>query len=289
MDYMEYLLFLQNLRNGALSVLNEPILFVSAFMGGAGGIAVMALVYWCLSKWAGALMLLNLSSAYMANETLKNIFCISRPFVRDPRLVPYVPASGYSFPSGHTMMGTAIYGSAAVWQRKRTWFVSLCVLMTLLTAFGRNWIGVHTPQDVLVGMAVSCMVIAANLWIIRWIQDDPKKEVLFLVACAVWTLVLLALIPSSGKVCGIYLGVITGLVIERRWIGFQVEGSVVRRAIFYVGGMAAVLAASKGLPLLLAPLGSKAASLVENFLILLLVTAGWPAVMRLTNSRFFVK
>ena len=286
MDYMAYLLFLQDLRNGALSMLNEPILFISAFMGGAGGIAVMALVYWCLSKWAGALMLLDFSSAYMATETLKNIFCISRPFVRDPRLTPYAPASGYSFPSGHTMMGTAIYGSAAVWQRKRKWFVALCVLMTLLTAFGRNWIGVHTPQDVLVGMTVSCMVIAANLWVIRQIQDDPKKEVLFLAVCAVWALALLTLIPSSGKVCGIYLGAITGLVIERRWIGFQVEGSALRRVIFYVIGMAAVLAASKGLPLLLAPLGSKFAALAENFLILLLVTAGWPAVMKWTKKRF---
>lgn len=287
MDYMAYLLFLQDLRNGAGSALSEPLLFISAFMGGAGGIAVMALVYWCLNKWAGALMLLNFSSAYMANETLKNIFCISRPFVLDQRLTPYVPASGYSFPSGHTMMGTAVYGSAAVWQRKRKGVVALCVLLTLLTAFGRNWIGVHTPQDVLVGMLASSMVIAANLWIIRRVQAEPKKEALFLAACAVWALALLALLPSSGKVCGIYLGAITGLVIERRWIGFRVEGSAVSCAIFYVAGMAAVLAVSKGGELLFAPLGSKFGPLAENFMVLLLVTAGWPAVMKWTKSHVF--
>lgn len=286
MDYMAYLLFLQDLRNGVGSALNEPILFISAVMGGAGGVAVIALVYWCLSKWAGALMLLNFSSAYLANQTLKNIFCISRPFVLDARLTPYVSASGYSFPSGHTMLGTAIYGSAAVWQRRRKGIVALCVLMTLLTAFGRNWIGVHTPQDVLVGMAVSCALIAVNLLIIRKIQDDPKKEALFLFGCAVWALLVLALIPSSEKVCGIYLGTIVGLVIERRWIGFRIEGSVLRRVVYYVTGMAAVLAASKGLPLLLAPLGSKAAPLLENFFVFLLVTAGWPAVMQLTKKWF---
>ena len=283
MDYMAYLLFLQDLRNGALSVLNEPILFISAVMGGAGGVAVIALVYWCLNKWAGALMLLNFSSAYMANQTLKNIFCVSRPFVLDERLKPYVPASGYSFPSGHTMLGTAIYGSAAVWQRARKWVVSLCVLLTLLTAFGRNWIGVHTPQDVLVGMAVSCIVIAVNLWIIRKVQDDPKKEALFLAACALWALLVMMLLPSSGKVCGIYLGTMAGLVIERRWVGFRIEGGAAYRAILYVMGMAAVLAASKGLPVLLAPLGSMFAPLVENCLVFLLVTAGWPAVMKLTR------
>lgn len=286
MDYMAYLLFLQDLRNGIGSVLNEPILFISAVMGGAGGVAVMALVYWCLSKWAGALMLLDFSSAYLANQTLKNIFCVSRPFVLDARLKPYVPASGYSFPSGHTMLGTAVYGSMAVWQRRRKGVVALCVLLTLLTAFGRNWIGVHTPQDVLVGMAVSGALIAVNLLIIRKIQDDPKKEALFLTGCVIWALLVLVLIPSSEKVCGIYLGTIVGLVIERRWIRFRIEGSILHRVIDYVLGMAAVLAASKGLPLLLAPLGSKAASLLENFFVFLLVTAGWPAVMKWMKKRF---
>ena len=282
---MAYLLFLQDLRNGAFSALNEPILFISAVMGGAGGVAVMALVYWCLNKWAGALMLLNFSSAYMANQTLKNIFCVSRPFVLDQRLKPYVPASGYSFPSGHTMLGTAIYGSAAVWQRRKKGIVVLCVLLTVLTAFGRNWIGVHTPQDVLVGMLVSCAVIAANLWIIRRIQENPKKEALFLAASGAWAMILLALLPSSAKVCGIYLGTMTGLVIERRWIGFRIEGGVVRRAAQYAAGMAAVLAVSKGLPLLLAPLGNVFAPLCENFLLFLLVTAGWPAVIKRLQAK----
>ena len=157
---MAYLLFLQDLRNGALSMLNEPILFISAVMGGAGGVAVIALVYWCLSKWAGALMLLNFSSAYLANQTLKNIFCISRPFVQDVRLTPYVPASGYSFPSGHTMSATCTYGTTVAWQRKkRTWLAVLCGVLIALTGFSRNFLGVHTPQDVIVGFSEALILI----------------------------------------------------------------------------------------------------------------------------------
>ena len=285
MNYMAYLLFLQDLRNSAGNTLNELILTISEIMGGAGGVAVMALVYWCLSKWAGKLMLMNFSSAYMANQTLKNIFCVNRPFVIDQRLQPYVVESGYSFPSGHTMLGTAIYGSVAVWQRKRKWLVALCVLSTLLTAFGRNWIGVHTPQDVLVGILVSCVVIAVNLWILRQTEENPKKEALFLAAAVVWAILLGVLIPSSGKACGIYLGTMIGLVIERRWVGFSVDGSVLRRVIRYVLGMVAVLVASKGLPVVLSPLGSTVAPLIENFLLLLLVTAGWPAVIKWVDGK----
>lgn len=83
---MEYLLYLQQLRESTPEIVTKGIMFVSEFMGGTGALAVIALVYWCICKRAGTFMLLNFSSAYMMNETLKNIFCISRPFVRDPRI-----------------------------------------------------------------------------------------------------------------------------------------------------------------------------------------------------------
>lgn len=41
-------------------------------------------------------------------------FCIERPFTRDARLTPYVDATGYSFPSGHTMLATGFYGGVAL-------------------------------------------------------------------------------------------------------------------------------------------------------------------------------
>ena len=117
---MEYLLYLQHLREITPEIVNEGILFLSEFMGGTGALAVIALVYWCISKCAGAFMLLNFSSAYMINQTLKNIFCVSRPFVLDPRIQPYTTATGYSFPSGHTMQGTAVYSSSLILKAETT-------------------------------------------------------------------------------------------------------------------------------------------------------------------------
>lgn len=278
---MEYLLFLQELRLGAGNFVNEFILNLSAFMGETGGQAVIALVYWCICKWAGSLMLLNFSSAYMTNQTLKNIFCVQRPFLLDERLQPYVSASGYSFPSGHTMLGTAVYASAAVWQRRRKWFVALCALMTLLTAFGRNWIGVHTIKDVLAGIAVSCAVVFLNLWLLKQLEKRPKLEAFFLPAGIVWAAALMVFIPGSFKVCGIYLGVLSGLAIERRWIGFQADGSFLRRALRFAGGMIAVLVFNKLLlPAVLSPLGSAASDFIKNFVTFLVITAGWPAVIK---------
>lgn len=283
---MEYLFFLQNLRENTPHFINEGILFLSEFIGGTGALALISLVYWCISKWAGSFMLLNFSGAYMMNQTLKNIFCVSRPFLRDPRLHPYTSASGYSFPSGHTMLGTAVYSSAAVWQKNRKWFVGLCIFMTLFTAFGRNWAGVHTPQDVIVGILVSLAVVFGQLHMLRWLDKQPEKDILILIFSILWAAILLFFIPGSEKTCGIFLGVYIGWFIERRWIRFEVMGTPVRRALQYILGMGCVLIMYKVLiPSLVKPLTENLQTLLINLFTFLTVTALYPALLRLMQRK----
>lgn len=283
---MEYLFFLQNLRESAPTIVNEGILFLSEFMGGTGALAVMALVYWCVSKQAGSFMLLNFSGAYMMNQTLKNIFCVSRPFLRDSRIQPYTGATGYSFPSGHTMLGTAVYSSAAIWQRGRKWFVSFCAFMILLTAFGRNWIGVHTPEDVIVGILVSLAVVFAQYRMLRWLEKKPGKDIFVLLFAALWAAILLNFIPESEKTCGIFLGVYGGWFVERRWIRFEVKGTLIRRILQYVLGMVFVLAMYKGLlPILAKPFSENIQTLIINGITFFTVTALWPAILRLSHKK----
>ena len=53
------------------------------------------------------------------------------------------------------------------WQKdKRKWLSILCVVLILLTGFSRNFLGVHTPQDVIVGMTESILII----WIVGLVQ-----------------------------------------------------------------------------------------------------------------------
>lgn len=283
---MEYLLFLQNLRESAPTIVNEVILKISEFMGGTGALAVMALVYWCISKWAGSFMLLNFSGAYMTNQTLKNIFCIKRPYLRDSRLHPYTMETGYSFPSGHTMLGTAVYSSAAVWQKKHKWFVALCAVMTLLTAFGRNWIGVHTPQDVIVGMLTSLAVVFGQYRLQQWLEQKPEKDLLVLFGAIVWAAALLILVPGSEKPIGIFLGVYIGWFVERRWIRFEVKGTLLSRVLQYVLGMGFVLLMYKGLlPLVARPFAENVQKLIINGFTFFTVTALWPAILRFFQKK----
>ena len=279
---MEYLLYLQQLREITPEVMNEGILFLSEFMGGTGALAVIALIYWCISKSAGAFMLLNFSSGYMMNQTLKNIFCIPRPFLLDTRIQPYTTATGYSFPSGHTMLGTAVYSSAAIWQKNRKWFVGICIFMILLTAFGRNWVGVHTPQDVIVGILVTLVLVFCQYHMLLLLEKWPEKDILVLFASIIWAAVLLYFMPESKKACGILLGVYIGWFIERRWIHFEVKGSLLHRTLQYILGMGFVLVVYKVLlPSLVKSFSDDLQTLFINLFTFLTVTALWPAIVRL--------
>ena len=283
---MEYLLFLQQLRESAPDFLNKAILVLSEFIGGTGAVAIMALIYWCISKRAGSFMLLNFSGAYLMNQTLKNIFRVSRPFIRDTRIHPYTTASGYSFPSGHTMLGTAVYTSAAIWQKNRKWVVCFCIFMTLFTAFGRNWVGVHTPQDVIVGILSSLVVVFCQYRMLNWLEKNPEKDLFVLIFCILWAAVLLMFVPKSEKPCGIFLGAYIGWFIERRWIRFEVKGTVVQRILKYILGMVFVLVMYKVLvPVLMKPFSENLQTLAVNFFTFLTVTALYPAVLNLMHKK----
>lgn len=283
---MEYLLYLQQLRESTPEIVTEGILFLAEFMGGTGSLAVIALIYWCICKPAGAFMLLNFSSAYMMNQTLKNIFCVPRPFLVDTRIQPYTSATGYSFPSGHTMLGTAVYSSAAIWQKNRKWFVGICMFMILLTAFGRNWVGVHTPQDVIVGILVALLVVFCQYHMLLWLEKRPEKDVLVLIISIVWTAALLLFMPGSEKPCGIFLGVYIGWFVERRWVRFEIKGTLVRRILHYVLGMGFVLVMYKVLlPVLASPFSETMQTFIINGFTFFSVTALWPAIIRLVCKK----
>ena len=61
-ESLEYLYFLQQLREVVPNWLNESILFISEFVGGMGGLVLMAVIYWCISKRAGAFLMMNFST-----------------------------------------------------------------------------------------------------------------------------------------------------------------------------------------------------------------------------------
>lgn len=50
-----------------------------------------------------------------------------------------------------------------------------------LTMFSRNYLGVHTPQDVLVGFASSVILMFAAAKIENWSDENPKRDLYVLI------------------------------------------------------------------------------------------------------------
>ena len=156
---IDYLLLLQNFREFSHGIFDNFFLGVSEL--GLTGITFFILfsVYWCYNKKIGMYMVYCFATAYMMNIFLKMSFCIYRPWLLDAKVHPVeqaVPgATGYSFPSGHTSGGTSTWGSFAVsfWKNKWIRYSSLAVIF--LVMLSRNYLGVHTPQDVVVSFLVT--------------------------------------------------------------------------------------------------------------------------------------
>ena len=115
---IDILLALQQFREGAGGFLAD-FLNKMTFLGELNSVLViMAAVYWCVSKEFGSYLLMGWSGNRLVNGVLKVTACAYRPWIRDARIVPYgnaiSTATGYSFPSGHTMNAGTVFGGGVV-------------------------------------------------------------------------------------------------------------------------------------------------------------------------------
>lgn len=174
---INYLLLLQNFREATGNVFTPLFYAISEFVISFWPLAFFALVYWAYDKKTGFWFLLNMAGAYFLNGILKLTACIYRPWIRDSRIVPagnsLFSATGYSFPSGHSTLAGAFYGSIGVNQwKKRRWISIIAFFFAALTLFSRNYLGVHTPQDVLVGFFSTLLLVFLNIYIAKKMFDE---------------------------------------------------------------------------------------------------------------------
>ena len=127
----------------------------------AGTIAMVALAIILLvlikNKRIGASIAFNIALAALINLLLKSIF--QRP---RPEGLWLVDASGYSFPSGHSMAAMACYGYLIYlvfrYVDNKTYRIILTVglsVLIVLVGLSRIYLGVHYASDVLGGFLVS--------------------------------------------------------------------------------------------------------------------------------------
>lgn len=311
------LLVLQDFRNGVGAFLAD-FLAKMTFLGELNSvIVVMAAIYWGISKDFGAYLFMGWSGNRLVNGLLKVTACAYRPWIRDARIIPFgnsmTTATGYSFPSGHTMNGATIFGGIVV--RKdilRSLRITSGIILVLI-AFSRNYLGVHTPQDTLVGILAGTVVMALTVRLMQWIEAHPGKDILVAgigIAIAIAVAVYAALKPyptdydAEGKLLvdgakmandtfkgvGYCSAFLVGWVLERRYIGFSTDIPMIRRVSRIITGLLGYYAVSLiVVPAIKDLLTGPAGSVASCFVQVLYVSFLFPLCMKYLEKDHFAE
>jgi membrane-associated phospholipid phosphatase len=238
-------------------------------------LAVMPLIYWCVSKSFGKQLGYLLLMTVAVNAIAKQTFRWPRPYWID-RTVMLDTEPSYGMPSGHAQYATALLLFTAA-QVRRRWAWGLAILAVLIVSAGRVYLGVHFPTDVVGGLVLGLLLLAfaAGWWL--YFAEGFSKRILgqkLLVAVAVpiavglvYVVLWLIIGPADRSVpwkpfipvaernavdtvaaaVGSLLGFGAGAVLEGSRVRFRTDGPIWQRALRYIVGMAVALTIWEGM------------------------------------------
>ena len=160
-----------------ISDFTTPIAKFITNFGGAIFLIILTITLFILikNKKIGLSIILNLIVITGLNQILKYI--LQRPRPTEYRLIE---ETGFSFPSGHSMVSMAFYGYLIYLiykyvKNKYLKWISIVLLSILICSIGisRIYLGVHYTSDVLGGFLISLSyLIVYTLIVNRYLLED---------------------------------------------------------------------------------------------------------------------
>ncbi len=186
-------------------------------------------------------------SSVGVNFVAKNIIKRPRPHISSNEIVNKLPASGYSFPSGHSQ-GFAVQASTIYWQvnkstDKRSVKIPLLIsliVVGVLVMFSRLYFGQHYLTDVLVGAFCGIMVF---ILIELFLKALPKKfkekfttdrlYLFLLIVSALVFGVFFILEMTKGivkakvyKLTAVFIAISVGYFLDKKYIHYNEKSSM---------------------------------------------------------------
>jgi membrane-associated phospholipid phosphatase len=224
--------------------------------------AVVPILYWCVSKSLGFSLAIALSVSNYINVGIKFIFCRLRPYVVFPHLdAPEylkLTGTGYSFPSGHAQVSSTFWTYLARSAREK-WITVTGIAVVVFVAFTRVYATVHYPTDVLVGavlgVAVAYLYAGIENRVDASLSKGKKKTNLQLAVSVVVPGLAFALsaplnayfTEEVAQVLGFIAGAGVGYTLETEYVKYDVRASLPIQVVKTVLGLAGVMCVRYGL------------------------------------------
>lgn len=121
------------------------------------------------NKKTSLYILVNLVCSFILNETFKSIFLRTRPVG-----INLIEASGYSYPSGHSMVALSFYSFIGYLLYKKynnknikTLIIVSTISLILVVGFSRIYLGVHYLTDVIAGFVLASIYLPLYIKLIK--------------------------------------------------------------------------------------------------------------------------
>jgi hypothetical protein len=183
-------------------------------------------------------------------------------------------------------------------------FSVLLAAFVLLTGFSRNYLGVHTPQDVFVAISISVLSLIMAAELFKYLALHPEKEDLFLLGGLVFCCAALVYITfkpypmtlnAEGKLIvdpqkmmndgygdlGKMMGFLIARYVEKTWIRFKPLRNGWKSVVICVIGLAVMVPLKKQVnPMIVQQLGSHWGKLLFNILYASYYIALFPLILK---------
>ena len=298
---MQLLYWFESIRTPVLDIIMQTVTRLgeeTVFM------LIAMLVFWCVDKRRGYYLLSVGFVGTLINQWLKIVFRVPRPWVLDPdfQIVESAKeaASGYSFPSGHTQSAVGTLGGVARFTSS-VWLKVVCVILALLTAISRMYLGVHTPADVGVSLIVATVLIFVLYPLFEstlWFPNRMYAIIAVMLAASVAFVGFMEFYPfpadvdaanlasavkNSYTMMGSVVGMLMVYAFDSNVVKFSTRAPWWGQAIKLVGGLALAIAVKSLLKApLLALCDGHAVAHAIRYCALVLVAGGlWPMTFKL--------
>jgi undecaprenyl-diphosphatase len=179
-----------------LTRFGEEIFFICTFL----------ILYWCLGYNKAFKFAFFYVCSVLINGVIKAIVKRPRPWMASNTVENKLPASGLSFPSGHSQSVSAISTFVVydIYKNKnnKKWLkitaLIIAIILCLTVGFTRLYLGQHYLTDVLAGLTLGVALMLLLNFIVAKIPENLKNKINLEIVLAILSLIMLLAVVIVG-------------------------------------------------------------------------------------------